>query len=437
MDEINQDGLSWDYGLDIVPVWTREPSTTAIEAVCRRRLKVEPSDTCTISFHAEGAFNKLYLVETGGEQRLLMRVSLPVCPRHKTRGEATTLGWLRERTTIPVPRILDFDDGNDNEIGFEWMLMEVLPGSSAYSRWRRLSMAQKVFLTQRVAEFQVQLLRHGSCPGLAFRGVGTLESKDGSSVPMPGQLVSDIFFTGDHIQYDMPRGPFRSSHDWLLSHLKIASLEFEADLAHPEIDEDDKKDSEEMIVLVKRLMALLPKIFPSIQEPCERTALWHHDLGLNNILVDHQGQNPALVDWEGVSAVPLWMAAQVPRFLRDQDREEEPKRDMYADDDEEVTAGDPDPNDLDNEGKDSLYWIHLMEYETTQLRKIYHDKMRSLWPEWDLHVTDGKLKRDFYKALMSCFHGWFTDGVLKWVDKIEAGEYVGLETFLRPAGLVE
>lgn len=428
MGEINQDGLRWDYeGLGIAPVWTREPSTTDIEAVCRQRLQVQPSDACTISFFAEGAYNKLYLVETG-DKRLLIRVSLPVCPRHKTCGEVTTLRWLREHTTIPVPTVVDFDERNDNKIGFEWILMELLPGMSCWRRWRGMSMAQKVFLTQRIAEFQAQLLRHGS-PGPAFRGVGTLESsKDGSFTPTPAQFVSDTFFMGDHIKYDVPRGPFRSSHDWLLSCLKVASLEHEAILANPEMDDDDKESAGESLVLAKRLLALLPKIFPSIQEPHERTALWHHDLGLNNILVNHQGENTAVIDWEGVSAVPLWMAAQVPKFLRgSSERGEEPRREIYADEPPPPTADDPDdPDELDNEGKNQLYWIHLMEYETTQLRKIYHDKLRCLWPEWDLHVAEGRLKRDFHEAVVCCVHGLFVGRASKWVDKIEAGEFANL-----------
>lgn len=431
MADIRQDGLGWDdSGLDLAPIWTREPSNTAIESVCRQRLRIDPNDACRVSFYAEGAFNKLYLVEARGEA-LLMRISLPVCPRLKTRGEVTTLRWLREHNTdVLLPKVVDFDDTSDSGIGFEWIIMELLPGSSAWRRWRGLSMMQKVFLTQRIAEFQAQLLRRGS-PGPAFRGIGTLESDDGRSAPVPGQLVSDIFFMGEHIKYDVPRGPFRSSHDWLSSQLRVAIIKHEATLASSETDEDEKEDAENAIVLVKRLLALLPKIFPPIQEPCERTVLWHHDLGLNNILVDLQGESMAVIDWECVSAVPLWMAAHVPKFLRGRDRAEEPKREDYSDDSPPgSTAADPDPDDLDNEGKNQLYWIDLMEYETTQLRKIYHDKMRSLWPEWDLHLTEGRMKRDFYQAVVICFQDFFLKRTLKWVDKIEAGEFTDLDTVL-------
>lgn len=81
-------------------------------------LQAEDSETCEVSFYAEGAFNKLYLVRTSYRQ-LLMRVSLPVYPHSKTRGEVTTLRFLRCVTDVPVPEVIVFDDSGNNEIGFE------------------------------------------------------------------------------------------------------------------------------------------------------------------------------------------------------------------------------------------------------------------------------------------------------------------------------
>lgn len=61
-----------------------------------------------------------------------MRVSLPVDPRHKTAGEVATLRWIRKRSEMPVPKVVAFDDSNANEIGFEWILMQRMPGISVY-----------------------------------------------------------------------------------------------------------------------------------------------------------------------------------------------------------------------------------------------------------------------------------------------------------------
>lgn len=60
--------------------------------------------------------------------------------------------------------------------------------------------------------------------------------------------------------------------------------------------------------------------------------------------------------------MPLWMTTKVPRFLDEPVREEEPQQDTYADETPEQAAAAAerphDPDYLDSEGKNSLYFIH-------------------------------------------------------------------------------
>lgn len=427
----SQDGLAYDEsGLDIVPLWTREPSLPAIENVCRLRLQIDSNESLNVSFHAEGAFNKLYLVKGSDDRSWLMRVSLPVCPHHKTRSEVATMKWVRENTDIPVPKVFDFDDSNANDIGFEWILMELMPGVTAYSRWRWLPMAQKVALTERIAECQAQLFRH-RFPDACFRGIGNLHPVVGDqSTPEPGQMVTSELFMGNRIKYDVPRGPFRSSHDWLKSYLEIISRDCE-NISASTKDEDEKEEADDISGVARRLLGLLPKIFPSIQDPAERTVIFHHDMDLANILIDDQANLTAILDWECVSALPVWRSTRVPKFLWGRTREEEPVRESYAD---ETPPASPtsskgkiaDDDELDNEGKDSLYWMHLMDYDQTQLRKVYHDKMRSLWPDWELEIAESKLKFEFLDAVTMLPIGLFLGRIAKWLDKLEAGELAEL-----------
>ncbi|KAK3305285.1 phosphotransferase enzyme family-domain-containing protein [Chaetomium strumarium] len=435
MNDQHREGLEWDdSGWDLVPRWAREPRLEAIAELCRRVLELAAGDHCHVAFYAEGAFNKLYLVESRRGKSLL-RVSLPVDPRHKTHGECATLHWIREMTTVPVPKVIAFDDCRDNEIGFEWILMELMPGVSAYKRWRKLSMAEKTQVVEQVAEFQSQLFRHG-IEDANFQSIGTLRFGDGTSQlgpgnPKPGRLVSRFFFGGDRFNYDVPRGPFRSSHDWLGTQLGIVREEQSRILETAE-DEEDRADAKAILRGAEKLAALLPKIFPQLQNnPLERTVLWHDDLSLANILIgEKDAKITAIIDWEGVSCEPLWVAAEMPKFLRGPSREEEPQRDRYG----EANEYDQD-DELDNEGKTGLYWIHLMEYDMTQLRKVYAAKMRELWPRWEEEVTYSSLKSDLYEALHRLSDGWQVKRVEKWVDLvIEGGEFPRLSDVLaRPA----
>jgi aminoglycoside phosphotransferase (APT) family kinase protein len=420
MSRPERDGLEWDdTRFDSSPIWTREPALDAIAKVCREKLQVQDSETCKVSFYAEGGFNKLYLARTS-RREALMRVSLPVYPHHKTRGEVTTLCFLRRTTDIPVPEVIAFDDTGKNDIGFEYILMERLPGVSAYKKWRTLNMFQKVALVQRMAEIQAQLACH------TFNGIGTLTTNDEGNPAneQPGEMVSGFFFWGNHFDYDVTRGPFRSSHDWLVSYIDIIIKDQELAKKEAE-DEEDEEDAEFALALARRLLDLLPKVFPSLLNPAERSVIWHEDLSLSNILIDDLGNITGIIDWECASAMPLWMATKVPKFLEGPFRDEEPKRQAYADEnpEERQVRGVSGDDELYNEGKNELYWIHLLEYENTQLRRIYNTHMRQLRHGWDIEVQENALKDDFIGAVFSCSQGFFLKRIVQWVDAVEKGEY--------------
>jgi hypothetical protein len=130
---------------------------------------------------------------------------------------------VHENTTIPVPEVFSFDDSNDNEIGFEWILMEFMQGTSAQKRWRTMTMEQKIALTERIATFQFELSGLEK-QELAFKSMGTLDSPEidleadfraPEAAITPGRMVIPEFLKGDYLTYDIPRGPFLSTHDWL------------------------------------------------------------------------------------------------------------------------------------------------------------------------------------------------------------------------------
>ncbi|KAK8924260.1 hypothetical protein VCV18_004679 [Metarhizium anisopliae] len=426
MPRPNQDGLEWKETLfDLVPQWTRDVSITAIESVCRQQLNILPEDSCTVAFHACGLFNKLYLVKcTRGP--LIMRVSLPVYPRYKTRAEVATLRWVSENTKVLVPKVFSFDDSNDNEIGYEWILMEVMEGTSASRRWRTMSMEQKVALTKQIAAYQVELSGVGKL-GSIFRSIGTLSTSEvrqkkgvgDAEKVVPGLLVSSNFFMGDHLHYDIARGPFRSSHDWLSAELNIILMDKAAFLDKTE-DQDDKEDAEAVLLVARKLLSLVPKVFPRHVDEPEATGLYHHDLHLNNILVNEKGEITAILDWECVSALPLWMFTKVPKFLDEPVREEKPQRDMYADQTPKASAVAArrrnKPGYLDSDGKNELYYIHMMEYELTQLRKVYEARLKELWPEWP--YKESYVKIDFFQAISQC-DGIWVKKASRWADYME------------------
>ena len=81
------------------------------------------------------------------------------------------------------------------------------------------------------------------------------------------------------------------------------------------------------------------------------------------------------------------------------------------------------PDYLDNEGKDELYWINKMEYETTQLRKVYQARLEKSCPKW---VEESPLKADFHEAVSQCDGPWVRR-VLRWAERIDKGDSIRFE----------
>lgn len=140
-----------------MPEWVRELDEAIIRSIAKQHLSPElpsPLDegSLNVSFFTEGAFNKLYLISHAGHHtEYLFRVSLPVEPYFKTESEVATLAFLSAKTLIPVARVVAWDSNSNNELGFEWILMERVKGVTLQSVWREMSWQRKLVLTAEVA----------------------------------------------------------------------------------------------------------------------------------------------------------------------------------------------------------------------------------------------------------------------------------------------
>lgn len=428
MGQTERPGLQWTVDtLYTTPIWAKEPSVAAIQRVCCRVLG---ASSCGVEFLASGTYNKTYTVTRPGEEQLIMRVMLPVDPGKKTRGEVTTLRLLGEKTEIPVARVVAYNDSSTDEIGYEWILMNRMPGQPLYRHWRKMSMEEKAALVEQVAKYQAQLFRCNMSTEPCLRGIGTLGANEtpGDEV---GPLVSHLFVTGDHFNYDVSHGPFSCSHDWLRACMDVVIREQEDIIANAE-DESERDDANEDLLVTRQIEELLPILFPEPDRSRQRhlweqTVIWH-DIDLSDILVDG-GKITAIIGWELVSAMPLWVAGQFPDFLTGADREEEPDRAGYLDENPDDKF--PNPKGLDNEGKNILYWDHLMEFEQTQLRRVYAAKIQSLWPEWT-EQQEERAKADLLNAVSTISIGWVFEGMVRWSNAIKRGEKVPLRDILTP-----
>ena len=431
---MNQEGLDWvqkTFGLE--PRWTIEPNIEAVESLARKHLELTKSASCKVDLYAQGGFNKIYRICTE-EDNFLMRVSLPVDPYYKVMSEVATIQLVRKNTGMPVPKIFAFDASNKNELGFEWILMEMMPGQPLRSHWRELTLGAKQDLVRSVAMYLGRLFRS------QFHGIGNIFEKPKLPVPkgplkiasttgieddldfVLGRIVSLEFFWGDHLARDFPRGPFAKSCDWLSARLAF-TLDDQERILKVSDDEDDVEEAENVRSLATRLVKLMPQVFPSYDPLIELSTIFHDDLSWQNILVNDSGRLVAIIDWECVSALPLWKSCQVPAFLEGRERDEEPLRDSYsADETKDMSGNELSESSLDNGGVNSLYWEHLLEYERTHLRQVFMAEMEKIEPLWLEVWKSSSLKADFETAVRNCDNGFCFKIISAWLDDLEHGE---------------
>ena len=137
----------------------------------------------------------------------------------------------------------------------------------------------------------------------------------------------------------------------------------------------------------------------------------HDDLSQQNILVDKDnGKLTAVVDWECVSALPLWKACQLPEFLESRNCQEKPVKENYSKDEDGET--------------NELYWEVLMEYEQTQLRSVFLEGMKRIEPGWVDVFENARQKADFELAVQNCDSTTCLKIITKRLDEVDRGDQV-------------
>lgn len=88
-----------------------------------------------------------------------MRITLPVQPRLKTMSDHATIEYVCHHTDIPAPRALHYNALRDDELDFEWMFQDRVPGTSLKEAWHKMRWLEKELLVRKVTVYLTQLFR--------------------------------------------------------------------------------------------------------------------------------------------------------------------------------------------------------------------------------------------------------------------------------------
>ncbi|KDN64200.1 hypothetical protein CSUB01_11335 [Colletotrichum sublineola] len=253
------------------------------------------------------------------------------------------------------------------------------------------------------------------------------------------QRIVSSAFIGVDVDPKIPRGPFPTSRERRLNRVlesdpadvgenandsktailgpstlvegeRMGKNKESRDSSDDEDNEDGDEDPEELqstLEIITKLRAQMSNFFPPPGGPeFEPSVIYHDDMSRHNILVDDEGALTAVVDWECVSALPLYIACQYPPFLQGRPRDVEPIKSMYQHDEEGNVV--------------ELYWEHLEDYELTQLRRLFLEEMGKLQPEWVSIFNKSQRQRDYDLAVTSCDDTFMIRRILTWLSDLES-----------------
>ncbi|GAB1313395.1 hypothetical protein MFIFM68171_03605 [Madurella fahalii] len=317
--------------------WAGEADHTAWIPVIRSLLAAHFPEfaDAEITYFAAGTFHRLYrIVDPSSARVYLFRVAIPVDPVFKTESEVATMTYVRRHTSIPVPRVFAFSSSDNNELGHEWILMEMLPGVSLRSVWGRMPYDANAKLFVDLAEYVNELLalRFSTLGNIYFADVagklfpqepslnnptGDADTIDIGIKPNSGFVISRIvtqeFFFDKRVHLNASRGPFQTAREWVDARLDLLRQRVQNLSVDPteeyycDNDRELEKNWVRIDTILRRLEDLAPHLVSPENGPEDVGVLWHDDLSEHNLLVDPKTfKLIGIIDWESVSIVPAY-----------------------------------------------------------------------------------------------------------------------------------
>ncbi|KAK3201974.1 hypothetical protein GRF29_164g1265473 [Pseudopithomyces chartarum] len=308
-------------------------------------------ERCTVFGSREGAYHRAVIVSVIREQtleRYIVRI-----PAHGVesawteedkavlRGEVELLRQIYYNTNAPVSNVIAYNEelhhpNPDQDLGAPWMIIQYLPGKSAYDIWFDQPYKRKTaYLTadapsaethRKRVNFLISLAKHMvEIQKLEFGAIGM--PKIHFPCDVQGEVTNADYTTVVESTFHWPytndmhavvrRGPFASTQayvqpQWKHWYEKICRYE---DTFYPDEDDEPRTIEELKSIGIAKILRMVFETAP-FNIPSETFTIHHKDLDLQNILTDDDGFVTGIIDWDGAFAAPRCIGATaVPKWL--------------------------------------------------------------------------------------------------------------------------
>ncbi|TVY78321.1 Altered inheritance of mitochondria protein [Lachnellula suecica] len=285
---------------------------------------------------SEGQYNKVFLLTINDGREVIAKLPNPNAgrPHFTTASEVATMNFLRNVLHLAIPRIYTWNSSlSDNPIGAEYILMEKQSGVMLNNVWDDMDGSQKAEILKQVVGIEKILAstRFTKFGGLYYKH--DLPQSDSTTplfVDRNGHEVHSAefeigptnhrsFFDFGKGALEIDRGPWSTLEEYVaaVANREIACIE--KGLRYPGMPEGlfyGPRHTSTKLSALNKYLKVAPYVLPE-EEATHASVLWHDDLHTQNFFVDSDSPTRivGIIDWQSVSASPLFMQVTRPGFL--------------------------------------------------------------------------------------------------------------------------
>ncbi|KAI1166394.1 kinase-like domain-containing protein [Nemania serpens] len=293
--------------------------------LCEKAIESSPGAREIMRYEkVEGNFNRAFIMHLDNNSKVVARIPFSVAgpARLTTNSEVATMSYLKENTSIPVPKVLDWSDDPNNPTGTEYIIMDHVPGVQLHRVWPDMTTHQHMLCVKNLTKLVKQM------NDLEFPAYGNIFFADGlidttSCVELNakfciGPSCDSRYWPcipGDpHFYTRKPpnRGPWISFDQYKQALLDAGLSRIPAETPSQSLSFYGKvEDHIDLLDKAQRTLEVLAQD-PRIQQ-LSAPLLLHPDLHMRNIFVDPEdpAQITALIDWQSTSLEPIFSYASV------------------------------------------------------------------------------------------------------------------------------
>ncbi|RMD39278.1 hypothetical protein DV735_g5850, partial [Chaetothyriales sp. CBS 134920] len=363
---------------------------------------------------AEGGYNKVFRLIMDDGKTVIARIPNPNAgpPFYTTASEVATMELARSVLHIPVPQVYEWNACADNAVGSEYIIMEEAVGTQLGDAWDEMTPVSKLAVMREIVSIEKKLLSltYGNIYFQSDTVKGAVPAEVLNDVPLDlksyvskrftiGPSADRGFWAKERSSMAIDRGPSvgRREISWIKRY------------AAPRVADDlllvsaAQNSPEAHIQLLEKFLKVAPFLI-NIDKQFLCSTLWHTDLHSPNIFVDGN-RITAIIDWQGISAGPLFLQAHPSPLVDYQGRMLLKRPDNFDSLDDEQKAA------IKKQiSRSTLLQLYLMETQEQNptLARVFdldHGKTRRLPVELASNTWDADIV-PFREALLNVERYW-------------------------------